>query len=123
MRGVLELLEFAAWFSSRPPLVRDAIRIAPPWSCYRQAGREGRLAGHYIIEKYEEHEDGSVTVSVIHGADSFLAGHGVFGLNPATLKPCGCGEWQWPEPIRENLTNGPTALAIADFFLTGGDPG
>ena len=96
--------ELEDWLATRPPAVAAVARRFPPTTCYRST--ENR--GHYLIGSYEEPKCGGVTVKLIHGADSFLPGIVVFGVDPETLISCDCGEWNWPTPeqtleIREQI--------------------
>ena len=87
--------EFEAWLATRPPAVAAAVRAHPPESCYRMSGS----AGHYMIYSYGEPANGGpITVTLIHGTDSTLPGVSVFGIDPSTLTPCGCGNLEWPRP-------------------------
>lgn len=84
--------KFEAWIASRPPLVQAAIRAYDPLVCYRSS--ENR--GHYVIYSFEEHGENLVTVSLIHGTDSYLPGVRVFGVSLVTLQRCACGQWEYP---------------------------
>ena len=87
-----------AWLDGLPPAVRVVVdRLGV--DCVR----DGR-GGHYVVQSYQTrsadcptHAGGPpVTVTIAHGADSFLPGFGVFGIDPADLVPCGCGKWRAP---------------------------
>lgn len=78
--------EEQAWIDSRPEKVRKVIFEYPPVGCYRSK----LCLGHYTIHAYEENFNGTVTLKLDHLPDSFLPGHRVFGVPPATLVPCGC---------------------------------
>ena len=77
--------------------VLTAIKKAYPQDqCYKCDGM-----GHYIIHSYSNHPDGSVTLQLAHGRDSFLPGYAVFGIDLSNLSLCGCGKWE--KPTREQL--------------------
>lgn len=84
---------FQEWVAARPPLVRDAIKRFDPRVCYHAIDN----AGHYTIYSFEEHGEEPVTVSLIHGQDSYLPGIRVFGVSLETIKRCGCGMWEYPD--------------------------
>lgn len=81
--------EFEAWLADRPAIA-DVARRYPPWTCYR--GADNPLM-HYVLYSYSETPRG-VEVSAVHGHDSTLPGHRVFGLAPETLRICACGNWR-----------------------------
>ena len=81
---------WTAWLAERPLNVREVAEHLRPDTCYRST--ENR--GHYCIRSYDEEKAGGVTLHVIHGADSFLPGFGVFGVDPGTMRACGCGNWE-----------------------------
>lgn len=74
-----------------PEAVQEVAFRVPPDSCYRGEGK-----AHYRIHAYDEPAEGpiKVTLRVIHGADSSLPGMTVFGKDPDSLIPCGCGKWE-----------------------------
>jgi len=81
------------WAATRPPKVAAVVRSHPPSTCYRSIENPG----HYTIQSYGEPENGTdVTLTILHGADSYAPGISVFGVQPGTLSVCGCGRWSWP---------------------------
>mgnify|MGYP001599269771 CR=1 FL=1 len=78
------------WLRTRPVAVRDAFAKVPPTTCYKMMGEDGHVRGHYCIYSYEENDDGSITLKVIHLDDSFLHDTVVFGVNLNDMVPCGC---------------------------------
>ena len=86
--------ETVEWIASRPAVVKVAISKCPPWiPCYRMKDNRG----HYAIVSYGEPlDDSSSRLTIAHGRDSYLAGIGVFGIDPDDMIPCGCGEFEWP---------------------------
>ena len=83
------------WFDSRPKRVQEIILRYPP-SCYRSTENPG----HYLIYSYDEPlDDGPITVTVIHGRDSFLPGVTVFGVSLNSLLWCDCGNWEMTEKM------------------------
>src|SRR5690349_2294252 len=85
--------ELQKWIDSRPPAVREIATKYPPDRCYRS--REN--PGHYIIERYSEPQDGRpITVTIVHGRDSYMPGVAAFGIDPHSLIPCTCGNWEPP---------------------------
>jgi hypothetical protein len=89
-----QLAEWDAWVATRPPIIRPLAGRFQPWICLRDRETGN---GHYIVTALEEPEgDGPATIRIAHGADSFMPGFQVFGVDPDTLTPCGCGEWAWP---------------------------
>lgn len=79
---------FAEFLSDKPPTLQAAARTCPPWHCYRSTDNPG----HYKILAYAE--NGSVRLA--HGADSYMPGMAVFGVDTKTLTVCDCGQWQPP---------------------------
>lgn len=86
--------DFLAWAAKRPPKVRAVAEQYPMWNCYRST----KNRGHYQIGAYMEPRNphDPVTVTLVHGTDSFLPGVAVYGQPPDELEPCGCGEWLPP---------------------------
>lgn len=82
--------QFQLWLADRPQVIRDMAKRMPPNTCYRQ--RDGNPMGHYTLYSYSE--DG--TVSLVHGADSFLPGVMVFGVREDACVRCDCGNWKPP---------------------------
>jgi len=83
-------VEFREWLKGRPAVIRAAATAYPPNVCYRAKSN----AGHYVIMGYAEPVgDGEVTVRLLHGKDSYGAGHQVFGVYVSDLVPCDCGKW------------------------------
>lgn len=80
-----ERAEYDQWLAERPPFIRAQLDRHPPGMCYRYESR-----GHYAIASFGE--DGTVTL--LHGADSFLPGIGVFGVPSVELERCGCGRYE-----------------------------
>ena len=73
------------WIEQRPPRVRDVARRWRPYTCVRS--KENR--GHYQIYSYGEQEDGSVTLTLLHGHDSYGAGTAIlseFHLSAESIK-------------------------------------
>jgi len=87
--------EQLAWIASRPKKVQAVISKCPPNTCYR--GADGN--GHYALYSYEENKSGKVSMKVVHGKDSFMAGFTVVGMSPDDIVKCGCGKW---EPVKED---------------------
>lgn len=42
-----------------------------------------------------------MTLTLVHGSDSYLPGVATFGQPPEQLTPCGCGKWR--QPTREQV--------------------
>ena len=86
--------EIWKWVMSRPPAVRKVACRLATGACLRSTENKG----HYILHSIDEEIDDPsvVTVTMIHGADSFAPGFRVFGVDPDTITVCGCGEWEWP---------------------------
>ena len=83
--------ELEAWIETLPDFVQVVVREKPPITCYRSSVNKG----HYWLERVAENE-GNLTYTVLHGSDSFLPGFEVFGVDPKTLIPCGCNQWEFP---------------------------
>jgi hypothetical protein len=49
---------------------------------------KGESFGHYQITSYSEHENGAVSVRLLHLSDSFLPNIEVFAVPPEKLVPC-----------------------------------
>jgi hypothetical protein len=100
--------EFRKWLKDRPAVIQVAATEYPPTRCYRSRTN----AGHYVILGYGEPQaGGGVTVQVLHGRDSYGAGHAVFGVPVSDLVPCGCDSWE--EASAEELASAVTRfLAI-----------
>ena len=78
--------ELEQWIAERPPHVAVVARDYPPDRCYRL---DGDKFGHYEIASYSEHENGAVSVRLMHLADSFMPyGVEVFAVPPEKLIPC-----------------------------------
>lgn len=88
------------WLAERPPAVAALARRFEPWRCLRMTTNPG----HYKPTGYGEQRDGSVTLTLAHGRDSYLPGVRVFGVEPDTVTPCGCGAWQYPLPEQVRFT-------------------
>ena len=73
--------------------VREAVEKYPPDTCYRLKDNPN---GHYILTKTGISHDGEITVWILHGRDSYLAGVLVFGVPPTLLVRCDCGKWEPP---------------------------
>lgn len=80
----------AKWIAERPPKVREVAERLRPGTCYRSTTNRG----HYFIRSYEQKRNGDVTLCIVHGEDSFLPGIAVFGVDPWTMRHCGCGHWK-----------------------------
>lgn len=86
-----------------PPHVAAVMQRVPPTTCYRLVRQSS--SGHYWIHSFSEGLDadgkptGAVKLILGHGADSFLPGMGVRGIDPSELVECGCGKW---EPATED---------------------
>jgi hypothetical protein len=79
-----------AWIKTLPKKVQKVANEYPGDTCYIKD------RGHYKIRSYDEEKDGSVSLQLIHGRDSFLPGVVVFGIKPAGLLKCKCGRWKSP---------------------------
>lgn len=64
-----------------------AINDAGDANCYRLRDRPHC---HLVITSYDE----DLTLTILEGADSRLAGVGAFHIDPDRLTPCGCGRWE-----------------------------
>jgi hypothetical protein len=88
-----------AWIKTLPKKVQKVANKYPGDTCYRKDG------GHYRIRSYDEEKDGSVSLQLIHGRDSFLPGVIVFGINPSDLLiQCNCGKWEPPTEEQTTVT-------------------
>lgn len=94
--------DFSKWAATLPPRVRDVAEQYPTWNCYRSTTNHG----HYRIYSYAEPKDESVdvTLTLVHGRDSFLPGVAVYGQRPGNLAPCGCGLWLPPTDAQTEVT-------------------
>lgn len=90
--------EWLEWTATRPPEIRAVAEKFPAYHCYRS----NKSRGHYIITAYTEGVP--VTVKIAHGADSFLPGVEVFGVDPEELVVCDCREWEWPSQAQADAT-------------------
>lgn len=94
------------WVAARPPAIAEAATKWPGCTpsgeleCYRSKRHRD---AHYAIRSYEEGE--RVTVTVIHGADSFLPGVGAFGQELEELVRCGCGQWREASELEAARSN------------------
>lgn len=79
------------WVLSLPECVQRVVRERPPSICYRSLENDG----HFWLEGVKE-KNGVVLYSIIHGSDSFLPGFLVDQVDPNTLIPCDCGQWERP---------------------------
>lgn len=79
------------WVLSLPDHVQSVVRERPPSICYRSLENDG----HFWLEGVKE-ESGVVLYTIIHGSDSFLPGFLVQQVDPNTLVPCDCGNWERP---------------------------
>jgi hypothetical protein len=91
------LRNFEAWLDERPQ-IRELVNAAPPWHCYRIKDHPG---GHYSIHSYND----AGTLTLIHGADSFLPGVSTFGHKPESLVVCDCGTYEWATDQQSEATN------------------
>jgi hypothetical protein len=76
------------WLAERPDNVRKVAEAFPPNRKYRLRGQDPALGNYYIPQQYDEHEDGSVTMTCAKLNDEFplLGGYGVFGMKPEGLE-------------------------------------
>lgn len=97
------------WVRTRPAGVRAfiAVYLTPCAFCYRMEGNEG----HYRLVSIAEPllDDDPCTVTLLHGADSYLAGFAVFGIPGELLVPCDCGDWE--EPSDEDIARSKLMVA------------
>ena len=82
--------KYNKWVASRPANVRKVAERFDPSRCYRSKND----TGHYGLCSFEENEDGTVTLKIVHGGDSYFPGTIVFGVNPDSLVLCDCGKWK-----------------------------
>ena len=76
------------WIKSRPAKIQKVIKSHPPQECFVSTNIND---GHYVIYSYDEEQSGKVSLQVIHTEYSFLpSGTLIFGVDPKTLKVCGC---------------------------------
>ena len=82
---------YKKWLKSRPEHIRKVAEQFDPNTCYRS---KNNARGHYCLYSFDENEDGTVTLRIIHGRDSFFPGTMVFGIDPNNLVLCDCGKWE-----------------------------
>ena len=76
-----QLAEWEEWLAGRPMMVRAIAERFPPWKTYLL-----KTTGQYAaIKHYDEHEDGSVTLTIIAWRDWLPIPRGVFGIDPNDL--------------------------------------
>lgn len=73
--------EWQAWLAERPEKVREVAEAYPPWGDYFMPKTEQNA----VIQHYDEHEDGSVTLFIVVWRDWLPLPHGVFGVPPEDL--------------------------------------
>jgi hypothetical protein len=73
--------EWEAWLATRPKKVREVASAYPPWHTYELLST-GQLCS---IQHYDEHDDGSVTLSIIAWREWLPLPIGVFGIDPEDL--------------------------------------
>ena len=95
------------WVQTLPKEIEKIVREKPPTICYRSIENKG----HFWLEGITI-KDNVVSYMVLHGNDSFLPGFSVPYVNPESLMPCGCGEWQRP-----SLDQIEAAKGVADAIL------
>ena len=81
-----QLAGYRAWVASRPLNVRAVAERFEPWSLYRI-----KPDGHRVtVLSFDEHEDGSVTLTVCVSAEFnvVMFERQVFGVKPDDLEPC-----------------------------------
>lgn len=104
MRPIFPDAEFEADLPNMPSdKMREVAKQYPGNYCYRRLEPSKRT--HYVITAYDETPEGEIVVRLLHGSDSFLPGIEVFGVAPATLVRCSCGQWTLPsdEELEQSL--------------------
>ncbi len=84
------LKRYKNWLATRPANVRKVAKNFNPLKCYRAKDNDG----HYALVSFEENGDGTVTLKIAHGSDSYFPGTMVFGVHPENLVLCDCGKWE-----------------------------
>lgn len=90
-----DLASYTAWADKLPPAAREVALRLRPNTCYRSTENPG----HYVI--YSVSNEG--TVKLIHGADSYMPGFSVFGVDPQTLTECDCKLWELPTEAQQRI--------------------
>ena len=90
--------------------LREAVEKYPPDTCYRDKDNDG----HYILTNTDISYEGTITVCILHGRDSYLPGVLVFGVPPTELVRCDCGKWEPPteHQIAERKLEQPVHCAV-----------
>ena len=80
--------EWEKWLSERPENVRKVAEQIVPWKKYRHKKMTGDIGNRYSPLSYEEHEDGSVTITCKKSNKEmpFLGGYDVFGMSADDLE-------------------------------------
>ncbi len=79
---------WSQWLSERPENVRKVAEAFPPNRRYRLKTQGTDIGTYYVPHQYDEHEDGSVTMTCAKFNDimPLLGGYGVFGMKPEELE-------------------------------------
>lgn len=78
--------ELEEWLNSLPKPQQSIVRnLGELPNCFTVDGR-----GHYEFYSSYEDENGAVRLKMDHLPDSFLPNHRVYGIDPASVKACGC---------------------------------
>jgi len=80
--------EWAEWLAGRPEHVRKVAEAFPPSRKYRLKDDDPGVGNYYIPQQYDEHKDGSVTMTCAKFNDKLpiLGGYAVFGMKPESLE-------------------------------------
>lgn len=90
---------YLEWAAARPPALRDWLAQFPTVDDFPVCWRITDTHGHYVLDTFDEADDGTYTCQVHHvaGPDAMMLasmfGHGVFGVPLDTLEACGCGDF------------------------------
>lgn len=76
-----QVAEWAEWLAGRPEKVREVAERLPPWKNYRLKTTDQ----YAVIKHYDEHADGSVTLTIVVWRDWLPIPRGVFGVKPDDL--------------------------------------
>ena len=79
--------EWEKWLSKRPENVKKVAEKIVPWKRYKDNRNVDDIGNRYSPRSYEEHKDGTVTITCEKTNDEmpFFGGCRVFGMNPNFL--------------------------------------
>lgn len=82
-----ERKDWEKWLSERPNNVREVAQRIVPWKRYMQKGIDDHIGNRYVPISYDEHKDGSITLTCEKVNDVLppLGGYNVFGMSPNNL--------------------------------------